>query len=92
MERSDIPVNTPHSPYVDDTFITDVQRYMLTVMAASVEALFSLLGYPNERERRSALSMNKFTSAKCSWRKEQIGILIDTRSMTILLSPLRLIS
>lgn len=90
VEGSDTPVNTPHNPYVDDSLFADVQRYMLTAMAASIEALFSLLGYPNERVRRSALSMDKFASALCSWRKEQLGILIDSRSMTISLPPAKI--
>ena len=52
---------------------------------ASLEALFQLLGFPNEILRRSPLSLDKFFQAHCSWKKEQLGLIIDTRSMTVTL-------
>ena len=62
--------------------MADVRRHILTAMAASLEALFLLLGYPCEL-RRSPLSMDKFYQAQCSWEKEQLGLIINTRTMTI---------
>ena len=77
-----LSIETPHNPFVDDTLMADVRRHILTAMAASLEALFLLLGYPCEF-RRSPLSMDKFYQAQCSWEKEQLGLIINTRTMTI---------
>ena len=76
-------VNTPHNPFVDDTLMADVIEHILTAMAASIESLFLLFGFPDETLRRSPLSMEKFAKFKCSWIKEQLGIIINTRDMTI---------
>ena len=78
-------VNTPHNPFVDDTLMADIRRHMLTCMAASIEALFIILGRLSENERRSPLSMDKFAEFHCSWRKQQLGLLLDTRKMTVAL-------
>ena len=65
--------------------MADTLRHIQTAMAASLEALFQILGFPDESKRRSPLSLDKFFQAHCSWRKEQLGLIIDTRSMTVTL-------
>lgn len=37
-------VNTPHDLFVDDTLMADIRRHILTCMAASIEALFLVMG------------------------------------------------
>ena len=51
-------------------------------MAASIEALFIVFGV-NDKSRKSALSMEKFMEAICSWRKIQLGLLLDTSLMRV---------
>ena len=75
---------------MDDTLIADVIDHILTAMAASIESLFLLFGFPDETLRRSPLSMEKFAKFKCSWIKEQLGIIINTRDMTISLPPAKI--
>ena len=70
--------------------MADIKEYILTAMAASIEALFLLFGFPDETLRRSPLSMEKFAKFKCSWIKEQLGIIINTRDMTISLPPAKI--
>ena len=65
-------VNTPHHPFVDDTLMADIRRHMPTAMAASIEALFLILGRDDLPNRRSNISMDKFAVSKCSWIKEQL--------------------
>ena len=59
---------TQHNPFVDDTLIAEIPRFMLVAMAASVESLFLLFGRDSPF-RRSFLSLDKFTRALCSWEK-----------------------
>lgn len=80
-------VNTPHNPFVDDTLMADIQPHILTAMGASIESLFLSLGALCEAERRSPLSMDKFAEFLCSWRKQQLGLIIDSRKMTVTLPP-----
>ena len=49
-------------------------------MAASSEALFIVFGV-NDKSLKSALSMEKFMEVICSWRKIQLGLLLDTSLM-----------
>ena len=63
--------------------MADVLKYIKIAMAASLESLYLTLGFPDETKRRSPLSIDKFYQAKCSWVKEQLGLIINTRDMTI---------
>ena len=64
--------NTPHHTFVDDNHMVDLRRCIYLAMAASIEALFRIFGFPNEAHRRVPLSMDKYYHAKCSTRKEQL--------------------
>ena len=46
-------VDTPHNPFVDDTLMADIRKHMPTCMAASIEALFQVMGLRLEKVRRS---------------------------------------
>ena len=65
--------------------MADIRCHMLTCMAASIESLFIILGNLTEEERRSPLSMDKFAALLCSWRKQQLGLILDTRKMIVVL-------
>ena len=71
-------VNTPHNPFVDDTLMAEIRRHILTCMAARVEALVLIMGQLSESERRSPLSMDKYSVFPCSWEKVQLGIHMNT--------------
>ena len=63
--------------------MADVLERMEQAMAASIEGLFKIFGPDCDiRSRRSALSLEKYYNAVCSWRKVQLGNLVDTRLMT----------
>ena len=78
------PVNTPHFTFVDDNHMVDVHDRIKQAMAASIEAIFLVFGEdaPNST-RRSALSLEKYFKAICSWKKIQLGNLVDTRRMVV---------
>ena len=55
-------------------------------MAASIEALFIVLGYPDLKKRQSPLSLDKYFESICSYMRIQLGIQINTRLMSIALT------
>ena len=73
---------TPHHPFVDDTCLADTRVQLEQAIHASLQALFMTLGYP-KAGRTAALSVEKFTKVTCSEVQTQLGVLVDTRSMTI---------
>jgi len=74
--------HTPHHPFVDDTCLADTRERLSTAIHASLQALFMTLGYPRE-DRNEALSVEKFQQVACAEQQVQLGILVDTRSMTL---------
>ena len=62
--------NTPHHIFVDDNHMADIRQFIYQAMAASIEALYRIFGYPDESIRRTPLSMDKYYHATCSTRKE----------------------
>ena len=69
--------------------MTDIRRHIPTDMAASIEALFLILCRDDLPNRRSNISMDKFAVSKCSWIKEQLGLIINTRSMIVFLPDVK---
>ena len=55
---------------------------MPTAMTASIESLYAALCREKLSERRSPISMDKFKVHKRSWEKQQLGLVINTRTMT----------
>eukprot|EP00957_Ditylum_brightwellii_P139482 10630347-Ditylum_brightwellii.AAC.1 len=62
--------------YVDDNLIADIPARIKQAMAASNEALFILMGFPEPHRRRNAVCMEKLLAAMCSDEKKQLGIRI----------------
>lgn len=75
--------NTEHNTFVDDNHIADLRVRMYQAMAASIESLYRVFGFPEEEIRRISLSMDKYFQAKCSTRKLQLGLVVDTHLMTV---------
>ena len=61
-------------------------------MAASIEALYIVLGFPNDIIRIDALSLDKFLQSIYSYECIQLGVSINTRTMTIGLSNIKRLS
>ena len=91
LDPNGYPINTPHYTFVDDNHMAHIRSRMLSAMAASMEAIFLVLGKdPKLPTRRSALSLDKFYHAVCSWEKIQLGNLVKTRTMTVSSAPEKL--
>ena len=60
-------VNTPRNPFVYDILIAETRRHMPTTMAASIDALYAVLGCTKPYERRPPIRIYKFDIHKCSY-------------------------
>ena len=69
--------------YVDDNIIADIRPRMKQAMSASIDALFILMGYPEPHRRRNAVCMEKYLVAQCAYEKKQLGIRLDTRTLSL---------
>ena len=81
--------NTTYNMFVDDSLFAHTRDTIKHSMAASIEALYIILGYPETKIRQDALSLDKYFESVCSHERVQLGILINTRSMTLSLTDKR---
>ena len=77
---------TVYSMFVDDSLYAEVHKHMLVAIAASIEALFLLLGFPQDHLRQNNLSLDKFYESTCSYKRVQLGKEINTRTMMVAIS------
>jgi hypothetical protein len=82
--------NTKHNTFVDDNLMAETKKFMPQAMAASIEALFRLLGRPDIQYRKAALCLEKFVKATCSYNKTQLGKVINTRTMKVSMTKERI--
>ena len=52
-------------------------------MAASIEALYIILGFPDTSIRQDPLSLDKYFESVCSYERIQLGVKVNTRKMVI---------
>lgn len=52
-------------------------------MTTNIEALYMVMDYLDIQIRQDALSLDKFLQPICSFARDQLGVLINIRSMTI---------
>ena len=72
-----------HNNFVDDNLMAKIRKWMPQAMAANIEALFRLLGRPEIKFRKSALYLEKCLKTICSYKKIQLGKLINIRTMNV---------
>eukprot|EP00957_Ditylum_brightwellii_P163582 12454838-Ditylum_brightwellii.AAC.1 len=81
MQADGLLMNTPHKMYADDNLIAEIPERMEQAMAASIEALFILMGFTEPHRRMIAICMGKNIAAMYSYKKQQLGIRLNTRAM-----------
>ena len=76
---------TPHFYYVDDDVYADImERHRVEqAMAASIEAIFILLGDSDLARRQDPVSFDKLIEMLVSHRNRILGHVIDTRRLTV---------
>ena len=76
-------VSTQNSMFVDDNLLAKVQEEITPAIATSAKSLFILLREENSLLRKNPLSMDKHYDSVCSYLCVQLGILINTSSLTL---------
>jgi hypothetical protein len=56
---------------------------MRTTLAAGIEAIFDILGWPETDKRQCALSVEKWTQLKVMYEIVLLGLVFNTRTMTV---------
>lgn len=72
--------------FVDNSLFVQVASNVEHAMAASIETLYIVLGYPNFKNRQSPLCLDKHFESICSYMRIQLGIQFNTVSMSISLT------
>ena len=78
---------TRYNMFVDDNLFTQTKEFMKHAMAASIEALYMILGYPDIKKRQNPLSLDKYFESVCSYTRIQLGISVNTRTYRSRRSP-----
>jgi hypothetical protein len=84
MDESGNPILLPARIYVDDALVSATSQVrMELVLAALIEAIFVVMGYPDETIRQCPLAHNKWMSLIISPRQVMLGLVIDTKTLTV---------
>lgn len=76
-------VTRPSRMYVDDALLAAIRRaWMERKLAATIEAIFCVMGYPDESRRRCPLSLEKWGEMKISPYQTLLGLHYDTVKLT----------
>ena len=65
--------------FANNNLIADTWEYLRPTLAASIEALFILLNFPEEPLKKSPLSIDKYYESLCSYSRKQLEYIINTR-------------
>ena len=87
LDRNGDQKQIPNFIYVDDCLLACMRAYTLRLLSACIEAIFVVLGFPNERVRQSHLAMNKWVGTHVGHRVVQIGLIFDSRKLTVSMTP-----
>lgn len=79
------PATTPHGVYVDDTIYLDVadKHRFEQAIAASIKAIFVLLGESNMALRQNPISWDKLHELLVTPVNRILGIVLDLCRMTV---------
>ena len=81
--QNGIETPTKNNMYVDNNLLVDTWDRLKIALACSIEALYDILGHPNETLRKSPLSLDKYFEGLYSYSRKQLGRLINTRKLTV---------
>eukprot|EP00957_Ditylum_brightwellii_P132589 10111458-Ditylum_brightwellii.AAC.1 len=87
MQADGTPINTPHNMHVDHNLIAEIPARMKQAMAAGIEALFILMGFPEPHRRRIYICMETIIAAMWSYKNQQLEIRLNTRAMVVDMMP-----
>ena len=78
--------------FVDDSLFAQIRDLIKHALTASIEALQIVLSFPDLERRQNALSLDKYFETTCSYKRIQLGINVNTRTMTVGLTDIKRIA
>ena len=76
-------IRTTYNMFDDESLFDNVASIIQHAMAASIEALYLVLGFPDERVRQNPLSLDKYFQSIASFRRVQLGKLVNKWTMSV---------
>jgi hypothetical protein len=87
-DQSSLPAPRPIRMYVDDALIAEVGiSYMNLRLAATIEAIFTIMGEDNPALRQCPVAMDKWETLIVSTQQIVLGVSLDTHTMTVAMTP-----
>ena len=74
---------TESDVFVDDLLIAETRDYIKSAIAGALEAIFILLGDPDEQKRQIAVAMDKLSELVVSHVQIRLGLEVNTRTMRV---------
>ena len=74
---------SPHFIYVDDNLMADIRSRMPFTLAAAIEAVYVIMGFPTLALRQCAIALDKWKLLFIAPISILLGILFNTRDMTV---------
>ena len=87
--KNGTPENTPHHLFVDEDVYAEVfdKPRVLQAAAAGIESVFTLLGESELSHRLDPIAWDKFLEMVINYTNKILGLMIDTRKMTVSTPP-----
>ncbi len=83
-----LPIPRPICMYVDDALLAEIgKRLMELWLAATIEAIFTVMGEDNPALRQCPVAMDKWEALTVSTRQTVLGVILDTHTMTVAMTP-----
>ena len=74
---------------VDDFLFTNVACIIKHAIAANIEAIYLVLGFPDELVRQNPLSLDKYFQSIASHERVQLRKLVNTQTMSVGITDIR---
>ena len=75
-----------YSMFVDDSIFANTESVIKHAMVASIEALYIVLGFTDETIRQKPLNLDKYFQSICSYERVQLGNLVNTKKMSVIIT------
>ena len=88
LDSTGEPIVRPSRIYVDDALIAAVgYSSMEKALAATIEAIFTVMGEDDPSLRQCPLAMDKWESLVVNTRQTVLGVCVDTNAMAVSMTP-----
>ena len=87
LDENGVPRKTPHFIYVDDNLMADILSRMNMTLAAAIQTIFVVMGFPALAFRQCAVAMDKWSLLVVSPIQVLLGLLFNSRDMTVSVTP-----